>query len=90
MCLNIMSLLLPYCLTSCNYFNDPETLVLRYPLIAFTSNRNGSVDIFLMNKDGSNPTRLTNGFGMCLNPKFSPDGTKIVFCHFFRIMKYIQ
>jgi Tol biopolymer transport system component len=53
--------------------------------IAFTSNRNGTCsEIYVMNYDGSNQTRLT--FGNSLpegandwNPDLSPDGTRIVF-----------
>ena len=48
--------------------------------IVFASWRDESVEIYVMNADGSNQTRLTynpaggNGF-----PCFSPDGTKIAF-----------
>src|SRR6185503_9090570 len=46
--------------------------------ITFESNRSGSPEIWLMNTDGSNQTRLTFS-GNNTNPSFSPDGTKIVF-----------
>jgi len=45
--------------------------------IAFESYRDGDFEIYVMNADGSNQTRLTNNGG--LNPCFSPDGTKIAF-----------
>jgi Tol biopolymer transport system component len=47
--------------------------------IAFVSTRDGSYEIYTMNADGSNPTRLTNNETLDLLPAFSPDGTKIVF-----------
>jgi Tol biopolymer transport system component len=46
--------------------------------IAFESQRDGQREIYVMNADGSDPTRLTftdNNYG----PKWSPDGKKIVF-----------
>jgi len=45
--------------------------------IAFTSTRDGTTDIYVMNADGSSPVRLTTGGGMQLS--WSPDGTKIAF-----------
>src|SRR5216117_1854859 len=45
--------------------------------IAFTSARDGNWEIYVMNADGSNATRLTdNGAQM---PAWSPDGTRIAF-----------
>jgi len=46
--------------------------------IAFQSNREGS-DIFIMDADGGNVTRLTNNGRSNANPSWSPDGTKIAF-----------
>ena len=51
--------------------------------IAFVSNRDpdGLVDIWIMDADGSNPTRLTNceaGFN-CRQPAWAPDGSKIAY-----------
>jgi TolB protein len=45
--------------------------------IAFTSDRDGSVDIYAMNADGSGVTRLTNDRSWDLLPKWSPDGSRI-------------
>ena len=47
--------------------------------IAFVSTRNGNPEIYLMNADGSNQTRLTNDAGRDLNPSQSRDGRRIVF-----------
>ena len=54
--------------------------------IAFASDRDfdGAVtkhreEIYVMDADGSNQTRLTNNRGRDLDPVFSPDGKKIAF-----------
>lgn len=47
--------------------------------IAFTSWRDGNGEIYSMNADGTNATRLTNNSSSDTEPVFSPDGTKIAF-----------
>ncbi|HMQ02487.1 MAG TPA: DUF5050 domain-containing protein [Pyrinomonadaceae bacterium] len=47
--------------------------------IAFHSARDGNFEIYTMNPDGSNQTRLTNNTASDLWPAISPDGTRIVF-----------
>lgn len=47
--------------------------------IAFQSNRSGDFEIWVVNVDGSNLTRLTNSDGLDLHPSWSPDGRRIVF-----------
>jgi len=47
--------------------------------IAFISNRNGDLAIFLMNSDGSDVEQVPNGISWALYPAWSPDGTKIAF-----------
>jgi len=48
--------------------------------IAFSSNRDGNTEIYVMNQDGSNVVRLTNTANATeRGPRWSPDGTKIVF-----------
>lgn len=47
--------------------------------IAFTSNRDGAGDIYVMNSDGSNVRRLTFTPQAESSSVWSPDGTKIVF-----------
>jgi Tol biopolymer transport system component len=47
--------------------------------IAFMSTRDGNWEIYVMNADGTNPTRLTNNDDLDQDPDWSPDGEKIVF-----------
>ncbi|MFC1574262.1 DUF5050 domain-containing protein, partial [Candidatus Latescibacterota bacterium] len=47
--------------------------------IAFVSTRDGNYEIYVMNSDGTNLTRLTNNPSDDLAPSWSPDGSKITF-----------
>jgi Tol biopolymer transport system component len=47
--------------------------------IAFETNRDGNYEIYKMDADGTNSTRLTNNTANDLWPAWSPDGTKIAF-----------
>src|SRR5678815_5097443 len=47
--------------------------------IAYDSTRNGNVDIFVMQADGSAPVRLTTNSAQDRAPAFSPDGSRIAF-----------
>ena len=47
--------------------------------IVFSSNRDGNSEIYAMNADGSNQTRLTNHSGYDGDPVWSPDGQRIAF-----------
>jgi Tol biopolymer transport system component len=47
--------------------------------IAFTSDRDGNHEIYVMNADGSNQVRITNHPGVDDCPTWSPDGTRIAF-----------
>ena len=47
--------------------------------IAFTSNRDGNAEIYVINRDGSNVRRLTNHPAIDTTPTWSPTGTQIAF-----------
>ncbi len=47
--------------------------------IAFSSERDGQYEIYVMNSDGTNQTRLTFDPEIDVEPSFSPDGSKITF-----------
>ena len=47
--------------------------------LIFSSNKDGNWEIYSMNMDGSELINLTNNPGDDINPKWSPDGSKISF-----------
>ena len=47
--------------------------------VAFSSNRNGSFDIYVMDADGRNLRRLTSSPGNEGEPVWTPDGTRLVY-----------
>jgi len=47
--------------------------------IIFDSSRDGNLDIYVMNADGSEQTRLTSNDSADYYPSWSPDGSKIIF-----------
>ena len=47
--------------------------------IAFSSTRDGNLEIYLMNADGTGQTRLTTNAAIDGEPAWSPDGSKLVF-----------
>lgn len=50
--------------------------------IAFTSNRSGNWDIYVMPIDGGKALQLTTDAAPDLHPSWSPDGNGLVFCRF--------
>ncbi len=48
--------------------------------IVWSSSRVGNHDLFVMSTDGSGTTQLTKGDAVDWFPRFSPDGTRILFC----------
>jgi TolB protein len=47
--------------------------------ICFVSTRDGNSELYVMNRDGSNLTRLTNHPSIDVSPTWSPSGTQIAF-----------
>ena len=47
--------------------------------IAFTSNRDGGTEVWVMDADGGAPVQLTDSANADQDPAFSPDGQKIAF-----------
>ena len=47
--------------------------------IAFNTNRDGNLEVYVMNPDGTNPMRLTNNPAVDFWPVWSADGMKIAF-----------
>ena len=47
--------------------------------LAFVSDRDGPIELYVMNADGSDVTRLTHNLGFEGEPAWSPDGARISF-----------
>ena len=47
--------------------------------IAFVSDRDGNLEIYVMDNDGDNPRRLTNSPLAEWHPSWSPDGKRVAF-----------
>ncbi|MCI0556023.1 MAG: hypothetical protein L0287_34200, partial [Anaerolineae bacterium] len=47
--------------------------------ITFQSDRDGNLEIYVMNADGSGQIRLTNNLSVDMQPAWSSDGRKITF-----------
>jgi TolB protein len=62
-----------------NSYNAESTVSRDGKKIVFTSTRNGDLDIFSMNADGSDVRQLTHELGYDGGPWFSDDGKKIVY-----------
>ena len=60
---------------------EPSEPLLRQaePRIVFVSTRDGNEEIYTMNSDGTNQTRITNNNALDTHPIWSPDGEFIVF-----------
>lgn len=77
------SLILPlFCLLICSCGNQKESTTdssISEPTgqIAFTSNRGGNNDIYLMNIDGSNIRNITNNPALDYGASWSPDNKQI-------------
>jgi Tol biopolymer transport system component len=51
--------------------------------IFFASNRSGTVDIWMCDPDGTNPSQLTNKPGAEYDARISPDGSKILYQYIY-------
>jgi uncharacterized protein YjdB len=47
--------------------------------IAYVTDRDGNMEIYVMNADGSSPQRITNNAATDGSPTWTPDGTRIVY-----------
>ncbi len=47
--------------------------------LAFMSNRDGNMEIYVVNRDGTNLRRITNNPGADATPTWSPSGTQLAF-----------
>ncbi|HEX6315654.1 MAG TPA: hypothetical protein VFZ73_12380 [Gemmatimonadaceae bacterium] len=65
--------------TAFNVACDPLVPLELTGRIVFESDRDGNVEVYIMNADGSSQTRLTNNPAYDGVPAMSPDGTKILF-----------
>jgi hypothetical protein len=59
--------------------DQPTSTAVANGKIAFTSDRDGNREIYVMDPDGTNQVRLTNNQVVDDHPTWSPDGTKIAF-----------
>ena len=57
----------------------PDDPVPHYSTIAFSSDRDGNSEIYVMDADGTDQVNLTNHPAGDFYPAFSPDGTRIAF-----------
>lgn len=55
------------------------TVTVSHPMIAFSSNNNGSYQIYIMNEDGTQLRQITNESGDVSSPAWSPAGDKIAY-----------
>lgn len=62
-----------------SWFSDTRPLVGTGEWIAFTSNREGNQEIYIMRNDGSELRNVTNHSANDYLPEGSPDGTRITF-----------
>jgi Tol biopolymer transport system component len=62
-----------------NNIVEEEPTQIDNRLLAFTSNKDGNLDIYTMHADGNDLTNLTNNPAQDVSPVWSPDGKQIAF-----------
>jgi len=65
--------------SSCSDDGSVESAVLADQPIVFTSDRDGTADLWVMDPDGGRQAQLTVEDGDESSPKWSPDGTRVAF-----------
>jgi Tol biopolymer transport system component len=65
-------------LAGCSSADEPPFDVAGYPIV-FSSNRDGSYDLWLMKENGKDPLQLTSDPGDEGFPSWSPDGDRLAF-----------
>ncbi len=66
-------------LTDNEFYDAEATLSPQGDKIVFTSTRNGDLDLYTMNLDGSDVRQVTDEIGYDGGAFFSPDGSKLIF-----------
>uniref|UniRef100_A0A0N5A1U3 DPPIV_N domain-containing protein n=1 Tax=Parastrongyloides trichosuri TaxID=131310 RepID=A0A0N5A1U3_PARTI len=66
-------------LTNDSYYNNEPAPSPDGSLIAYSSSKSGSLNIWLMNSDGNNKKQLTNNVGYTGLPSWSPSGKYILY-----------
>jgi TolB protein len=59
---------------------SPDATKIAFVGTSFDAEGNGITDIWTVNADGTDPTRLTDDPAADIDPAWSPDGTKIAYC----------
>jgi len=62
-----------------DWFQEKGVILSQDEWIAFTSNRDGNQEIYIMKSDGSEPLNLTNNLADDFQPSGSPQGGRIAF-----------
>lgn len=74
---NVDGISQPVLLTNSTYGNWRPSWSPSGNVITFTSNRDGSYDVYIMGSNGENVTQLTTDGNIGSMPQWSPDGSKI-------------
>lgn len=84
-----LSIILPIQLFGCGQDSSLEPISPPAANIAFVSNRDGTNDVFVMDKNGGNIHNVTNHHGYESDPRWAPDGSRIAYVSTYDFMEYI-